>query len=241
MTALADTFYAELHDALAAHADPVRAVSVRNYFKEPVETYGMALPIVRAIARPIAARLRKQGALADALALAERLLASGNLEEGSAVEDIMRPFLSQLTPDHFSRFDGWVEWFSNWAVTDSVSCHVTGELLARHPELAPRLIPWTASPNRWRRRAACVTLVIPVRRRAVGPAAVFAVTDHLMEDRDDMVQKGAGWALRDLLVLHPAEVVEYLQRWPNAGRILVRYVMEKASLEVRARFIKPRG
>ena len=61
-----------------------------------------------------------------------------------------------------------------------------------------------------------------------------------MEDHDDMVQKGAGWALRDLLVQHPAEVVEYLGRWPNAGRILVRYVMEKASPDVRARLIRRR-
>jgi len=46
--------------------------------------------------------------------------------------------------------------------------------------------------------------------------------------------------LLELLVRHPAEVVAYLQHWPKAGRILVRYVMEKATPKVRARFIKPR-
>jgi 3-methyladenine DNA glycosylase AlkD len=241
MTTLADALYTELHAEFMAHADPIRAEGVRNYFREPVQTYGMSMSILHSVARPFAQRLKQQSTLDDAFALSERLLASGWLEEGGAVEDIMRPFRKQLTPDHFPTLDRWVDHCSNWAVTDSLSCHVTGELVARHPELAPRLIPWTASTSRWRRRAACVTLVIPIRRKAAAPAAVFAVTNAVMEDRDDMVQKGAGWALRDLLVQHPAEVVEYLERWPHAGRILVRYVMEKASPDVRARFIKPRA
>ncbi len=240
MTALADALYAELHAAMEAAADPVRAKGVHAYFKEPVQTFGVAIPAMRAIVRPFANRLKREGTLDDAFALSELLLAGGNLEEGSGAETVMHPFLRQLTPAHFDRFDRWVEWFNNWAVTDSVSCHVTGELVAAHPELAARLALWTTAAGRWRKRAACVTLVMPVRRKAVTPAAVFAVTTPLMADRDDMVQKGAGWVLRDLSVLYPAEVVEYLRGFPQAGRILVRYVLEKASPEVRAEFVKRR-
>lgn len=238
MTALADTLYTDLHTAFQANADPERAVGVRNYFKEPVQTLGIPVPQARALTRPIAARLKREGTPADAFDLAERMLASGNLDEGCQVETVMKPFVRQLAPSDFDRLDGWVDQCSNWAVTDSLSCHVLGELVAAHPDLATRLVPWTAAPSRWRRRAACVTLVMPVRRKVASPAKVFAVTDPLMADGDDMVQKGTGWALRDLSVQYPDEVVHYLERHPEAGRILVRYVMEKATPAVRARFIK---
>jgi len=240
MTALADTLYAELHAQFEARADAVRAESVRCYFKEPIQTHGMPMTVRHELAQPVARRVKRDGTIDDALALCEHLLASGFLEQGSAIEDIMRPFRPQLAPEHMATFDRWVDYCTNWGVTDSLCLYVISELLYRHPQLSPSLIPWASSPNRWRRRAACVALVKPVARGLIPPTAVFAVTDPLMLDRDDMVQKGAGWALRELLVRHPAEVVEYLERWSGVGRILVRYLMEKATPEVRARFIKQR-
>jgi len=187
MTALLDTLHAGLIAGLEAHADPGRAEGARRYFKEPIQTRGVPAPELHAVARAVAQRLKQEGTLDDALALSEWLLASGWIDEGCAVEDVMRPFRRQLTPEHFATLDRWADHFSNWAVTDTVSCHVTGYLVERHPDLAARLVPWTTADSRWRRRAACVTLVVPVRHGALAPTDVFTVTDPLMADHDDMV------------------------------------------------------
>ena len=218
-------------------ADPARAEAQRRYFKEPIQTYSLSVPHVRSIAKAFLPQLKRDASLDDALALCERLLQTDGLEEGLAVETLMEPFLKQLAPQHWPALDRWADYLSNWAVTDGVSAHVIGSLIERHPELAERLVAWTESQSRWRRRAACVSLVIPVRRNVVGPEAVCAVTNHLMGDRDDMVQKGAGWLLRDLSITHRDEVVEYLKKYPSAGRTLVRYALEKMPEEVRRLFI----
>ncbi|MBI2888175.1 MAG: DNA alkylation repair protein [Chloroflexi bacterium] len=238
---LADQILAGLQSALRAHADPARASAQKRYFKEPIATYGLPVPQVRALAKAYRPRLKKEAGLEDVLALCQRLLATGGLEEGLAVETLMEPFVKLLDPEHFPILDRWVDHFSNWAVTDGVSVHVIGALLERHPALAGRLVPWTAGASRWRRRAACVSLVIPVRHGRVSPAQVFAVTDPLMLDKDDMVQKGAGWILRDFSISHQDEVVEYLKKYPAAGRTLVRYALEKMPEDVRRQFITCRA
>lgn len=231
--------YQELRHQFELHQDPARAEAVKRYFKEPVQTYGLSVPQARALVRPFLPRLKREAGLDDVLDLCQQLLQVNRLEEGGAAETLMTPFLKQLTPEHLPVLDRWVDYFSNWAVTDSISVHVIGALLERHPELAAKLVPWTQSPSRWRRRGSCVSLVLPVRHGRVGPAEVFAVTDPLMADRDDMVQKGAGWVLRDLSVQHQDQVVEYLKRYPSAGRILVRYALEKMPQEKRQLFIPP--
>lgn len=225
--------YADLRAQFQQRADPARAEAQWRYFKEPIQTYGLSVPQVRTIAKAFLPKLKREAGLDDALALCQRLLQTDGLEEGLAVETLMEPFLKQLTPEHWPALDRWADYLSNWAVTDGVSAHVIGSLIERRPELAERLVAWTGSENRWRRRSACVSLVIPVRRGVVGPEAVFAVTDCLMGDRDDMVQKGAGWLLRDLSITHQDEVVEYLKKYPLAGRTLVRYALEKMPEEVR--------
>ena len=233
--------FSSLRARFQQHADPARAEAQCRYFKEPIQPYGLSVPQVRTIAEVFLSRLKREASLDDALALCERLLQTDGLEEGLAVETLMEPFLKQLTPDHWPALDRWANYLSNWAVTDGVSAHVIGSLIERRPELAERLVAWTGSESRWRRRAACVSLVIPVRRGNVGPEAVFAVTDCLMGDRDDMVQKGAGWLLRDLSITHQDEVVEYLQKYPSAGRTQVRYALEKMPAEVRRQFIARRA
>ena len=233
-----EAVFRDLLHPFQEHQEPARAEAVRRYFKEPVQTYGLSAPHVRTLAKASLLRLKREARLGEIFDLCERLLQTGRLEEGTVVETLIRPFLKSLTPEHFPVLDRWVDYCSNCAVTDSISSHVVGALLERHGELIPKLVPWTASESRWRRRASCVSLVVPVRRGMVALQAVFAITDNLMDDRDDMVQKGAGWLLRDLSVLQQDAVVEYLRRYPSVGRILVRYTLEKTPSEQRQIFIK---
>jgi len=63
---------------------------------------------------------------------------------------------------------------------------------------------------------------------------VFAITDKLMEDQDDMVQKGAGWLLKEASKNHPQEVHDYLIRWkPKTTALVLRYASEKLSQELK--------
>ena len=97
----------------------------------------------------------------------------------------------------------------------------------KDPGLVERLLEWTGSENRWRRRAAAVSLV-PMARRGEMLRDVFKVADRLMTDGDDMVQKGVGWMLKEASKKHPDEVREYLLRWrTESPALILRYASEK--------------
>ncbi len=74
---------------------------------------------------------------------------------------------------------------------------------------------WTASSDRWLRRAALVSTVA-LNRPADGGGAdaprTLAVCDRLVGDRDDMVVKALSWALRELGRRDPVPVQAFLRR-----------------------------
>jgi len=55
---------------------------------------------------------------------------------------------------------------ANWGETDGLSVYLLAPILARAPGRIAELPPWTASRNRWRRRAAAVALTPLARRYA---------------------------------------------------------------------------
>ena len=238
---LLEQVYTELRAALQAQGTPEGVAAAQRYSKEPVQAYGLSVPQVRAIAKTFLPRLKKEASLEDMIDLCDLLLETEGLEEGGAVDVLMSPFAKKLTPMHYPYVDRWVDYFTNWAVTDAICLHVIGVLVERHQMLLPFVASWTESDNRWRRRAACVSLVPAARHNTIPISSVFSLTDHLMHDKDDMVQKGTGWLLKVAAEHHQQRVVENLQAFPDAGRTLVRYAIEKLPPETRALFVGPRA
>ena len=58
----------------------------------------------------------------------------------------------------------------------------------------------------------------------------------LLEDRDDMVQKGYGWMLKEASKKHQAEVFDYVMKQKaRMPRTALRYAIEKMPVEMRRR------
>ena len=66
---------------------------------------------------------------------------------------------------------------------------------------------WASHPNRWVKRGAAVSLIIPVRKGLFLPE-VFEIAEILLLDSDDLVQKGYGWMLKAASESHPREVYD---------------------------------
>ena len=62
----------------------------------------------------------------------------------------------------------------------------------------------------------------------------FRIADRLMKDRDDMVQKGVGWLLKEASKKHPTEVRDYLLKWrTRTSALLLRNASEKLPADMR--------
>ncbi len=94
---------------------------------------------------------------------------------------------------------------------------------------------WALSDNRWVRRAAAVTLILPARKGNF-LNEVFEISDILLKDRDDLVQKGYGWMLKEASKPHRQEVFEYVMKnKKEMPRTALRYAIEKMPEDLRAK------
>jgi 3-methyladenine DNA glycosylase AlkD len=63
---------------------------------------------------------------------------------------------------------------------------------------------------------------------------VFEISNSLLKDKDDLVQKGYGWLLKEASRLHQKEVFEYVMKNKrNMPRMALRYAIEKLSRDLR--------
>jgi len=221
----------EIRVELRRHANPAGVEKAKRFFKEPIDTLGLSTPETREVAELFYPRLK--GDILLALEVGGELHASGVLEEAGVAVGLVRRMRRSLRPEHFDVFDGWVDHLTNWANTDGLCCDLISETVKLDPSFAGRLLNWTASGNRWRWRAAAVSLV-PIVRRGGMLEEALSVADRLMEDRDEMVQKGVGWMLKEASKRHPEEVRKYLLKWrQRTSALVLRYASEKLPAEKR--------
>ena len=186
---------------LRAGGSPAHAAGVQRYFKEPVRSHGWYTADLRRYARALHKELASDPALL--LDVAERLFAGAVLEEKALAVTMLEPSLKRFGGAEFARFERWLGKVSSWADHDALTMYLIGPMMVAEPARAKRPLRWAASPNRWRRRAAAVSLIHGIRRGLFYGEAT-TVTAQLVDDRDDMVQKGLGWLLREWAKHDPA-------------------------------------
>jgi 3-methyladenine DNA glycosylase AlkD len=221
MNIITEEIIAEMH----RHYDAKRADASRRYFREPVEAWGLSMSLCKKIAVDFYPRIKGDTNLA--IEIVGELHRKGVLEVAIVGDYMLKKMKSRLTPSHFNIFDAWVDTLTNWANTDSLCTGIIAETIRRDPKLVERVLEWAKSENRWRRRASVVSLV-PIVRRGNMLCDALRISDELMEDPDDMVQKGVGWLLKEASKVHPEEIRDYLIRWrPRASALILRYASEK--------------
>ena len=221
----------EIRAEIMREAEPEFAKRLKQYFKEPIKTHGLRAPQQKEIARKYYHRVKKD--MPTAIQVTQSLMETQILDEASVGIMILRRMNRHLTPAHFDTVDPWVDLLTNWANTDGLSAWIVADIVRKDPSLTDCLLEWTSSDNRWRRRAAAVSL-IPIARRGAMLDQVFRIADCLMTDSDDMVRKGVGWLLKEASKEHPQEIRDYLLNWrEEASAMVLRYASEKLPKEMR--------
>ena len=105
-------------------------------------------------------------------------------------------------------------------------------------EFVDELKHWTESENRWMRRAAAVSLIVPAKHGKFLSDAMD-IADLLLTDGDDMVQKGYGWLLKEASRKHTGEIYAYVMRNKSAmPRTALRYAIELMPKNLKAEAMK---
>ena len=214
--------------------EETRATTTR-FFKEPIRTYGIKTPVARKIAKAYYKKISDKSK-PEIFSLCEELLSSDYMEEAVIAFEWSYNLRKQYEADDFAMFERWVgEYVNNWAKCDTLCNHTIGTFIDMYPQFIDPLKKWTASENRWYRRAAAVTLVLAARRGDLLDD-VLEIADMLLTDEDDLVQKGYGWMLKEASKQRQQEIFDYVMRNREVmPRTALRYAIEKMPKELRSK------
>lgn len=207
----------------------------RNFFKEQVELYGVKTAVVTAIAKKYFTVIKDQNKN-EILDLCGKLWQSGYIEESFIACNWSYFIHKRFEESDLKIFEQWISrYVSNWASCDTLCNHTVGAYIEMYPDRISVLKTWAASQNRWMRRAAAVTLIIPARHGKFLPD-IFSIANILLTDKDDLVQKGYGWMLKAASQAHQDEVFGYvMQHKDRMPRTALRYAIEKMPPELRTK------
>ncbi len=239
----------EIRQALKDSADEKTLASGDHYFKEEVKMYGVRIPTVNQIGKLGFGKI-KGHSKREIFELCEELWKSGYSEEGYIACNWSYYLHEQYEPADFAVFEHWVKtYITNWATCDTLCNHTIGTFVEMYPDYVIELKKWATSDNRWVRRAAAVTLIIPARK-GLFLDDILEIAGVLLLDSDDLVQKGYGWMLKAASLSEPTAAAkrpdpeikrEHLEAVFNfvmkhktvMPRTALRYAIEKMSPEMR--------
>jgi len=229
---------AEIREDLQASADEKTRSSFQRFFKEEVTGYGVKTGMVRKIAEKHWSEVKFFGK-EEIFAFCEELFRSDYVEEAFVVSVWLPNFVEQLEPSDLAVFKAWIEkYINNWAKCDSFCNHTVGGLVEKHPESVDEVKSWAKSENKWLKRAAAASLIVAAKKGGF-LQEVLEISDLLLNDGDDMVQKGYGWLLKEASRKHQKEVFEYvLRNRRTMPRTALRYAIELMPKELKAEAMK---
>jgi 3-methyladenine DNA glycosylase AlkD len=182
-----------------------------------LRSYGIKTSKVRRLIGRYRGRF-KQLNLETKFELAKRFYESGFFEQATIGDAVVELSVPSLTPTHFDRLDEVASCFNNWASVDWLCLRVLQPLLLKYREATLTLVKrWNRSKNKWKRRASVVAFV-----RKIGASGDFTdealeLCDNLVWDKEDIVQKGVGWALKDNLSGARRRVLDYVKSLRRKG------------------------
>lgn len=213
------TLVTDIRDAFEEAAG-LRKPRVDVTFNKPGDewvSYGLKTDAFRSVMREFRTRITALP-LDERLELAAALMAERVGEMGHAGIDVLALTKGELGPAHFSRLDRMVDDFTGWSHVDDFCISVAQPLLLTYPdETLEQLKEWNGSANRWKRRTSVVAFVRKIGASGRFTSEALELCENLVRDPEDLVQKGVGWALKDVMRGDPERVLAYVKELRRRG------------------------
>jgi len=220
------TIAAEIRLLLRDGGSAEHAEGVQWFFKHKIRSHGWYTAQLRSVAIHFRRQIKKELGLDFLLQVADKLFAGPVLEEKVFAVFLLEKLTEEFGDAEFRLFESWLPRISSWADHDALVHYLIAPMVAAKPERTGRIFRWARSKNRWHRRAACVALIQGSRRKMFFPE-IKRLSELLLSDEDDMVQKGLGWLLRETAKADPKRTVPYLMSIrERAPRLVLRTACE---------------
>lgn len=108
----------------------------------------------------------------------------------------------------------WTGKIDNWAHSDGLSGLYSTLLEIKPGIVLPQLQKWNRSKNPWERRQSVVSLMHyhRLRGKVLPYSTLIKLVEPLLEDEDYYVQKGVGWALREISNAYHKQTLSFMKK-----------------------------
>jgi 3-methyladenine DNA glycosylase AlkD len=211
---------------------------VQRFFKEEVQSRGWYTAELRKVAVRFRRTLARELGMEFLIQVADKLFSGKILEEKVFAVFLLEKQTGNFGEKEFKLFASWLDRVSSWADHDGLAHYLLAPMVYADPKRCHEVFRWAKSRNRWRRRAACVALILrPEQKKLFGE--IVRLSNQLLNDEDDMVQKGLGWLLREIAKADPKRTVPYLMKIRGrAPRLVLRTACETLPIAARRRVLR---
>ncbi|EKE13684.1 MAG: hypothetical protein ACD_12C00869G0005 [uncultured bacterium] len=235
-----DKILFQIKKRLRAKARPLTSKQLewaRKIVGKDFNPLGVKTAEVWKIVRVVYKENQKNLDIKQGLKISEQLLKSKYQEEKFAGFGFIYNFRKEFDESILDIFKSWLsKYCTTWAFCDSFCINVIGPWLSKNLELITRLEPWAKHNNLWVKRASLVAVL--KNAKYLEPKYLFKRVTPFMMDNDPMLQKAAGWFLKEAAEYHKEEVIKFLLGWKNkTPRLILRYAGEKLPEKVRKKFL----
>lgn len=206
------TLLTRVRGELKRISDPAKAPIMQAYMKSAMPYHGVQTPALKALCRGVFADVELPSAekwQREVLALwrgarfrEERYAAlhlSGHRRAREYQDPKAMPMYEELIVT-----GAW------WDYVDMIASRRVGPILAAHPApMKKKMLSWSRSPDLWKRRTSIICQL--GFRRDVDLKLLFDCIEPSLGSKEFFLQKGIGWALRQVSWTNPKVVASYVR------------------------------
>lgn len=230
---------AQIRKALKDGGSAEHATGVQWFFNEEIKSHGWYTGDLRRAVRRLRQEILQDHDFEFLVNVADKLFSGPVLEEKVAAVFLLEKTDAQFGDREFRVFESWLDRIGCWADHDALVHYLIAPMMVSKPARVKDAFRWARSQDRWHRRAACVALIRGARAKMFFPQIV-KLSDFLLSDPEDMVQKGLGWLLRETAKFDAKRTVPYLMRIrERAPRLVLRTACETLPESARIAVLGP--
>ena len=213
------------------------AEDVQWFFKEEIKSRGWYTAELRKVTVRFRRSILKEMGQGFLVRVADDLFSGDVLEEKVFAVFLLQTLTWNFGDAEFKLFATWLHRISSWADHDALVHYLIAPMIVAKPKRAALVFRWAKSRDRWHRRAACVALIKGTRQKMFFPE-IIRLSNALLKDEDDLVQKGLGWLLRETAKFNPQRTLPYLMKIRSqAPRLVLRTACETLPSAVKKRIL----
>ncbi len=150
--------------------------------------------------------------------LAKTLIRSKFGEQQSIALFILQKHTSYFSPSRFAELDSLIRCLHGWSKIDAFTGSLLRDILWQHPaEFSELVRSWNNDPDMWLRRASVVLFTRKVAKSGQFNNFALEMCHNLIHAKEDLVQKGVGWALKDLMRSDKERIKSYVRQLRQQG------------------------